>query len=305
MGKFNVLGYIIGISLLIVLNDIPSCFASGVDAANAGIAAAENGDKNKAKVLFRSALKSNELSKKNYMIVNNHLCRILASESNPDEAIDCYTETLYLSGDDSFALRNRGALYHRIGAYEKAIEDLSRYILLSSQDEFGYTHRALSYGAVKKFDRAISDLNKAIALKPGKRDGYLHRGNIYSKTGNYHLAAADLEKAIAVDPKSSWAYQAMAWFHATCPESDFRDGARAVRFAEKSLEVEKKDRSNPMLYDTLAAALAESGQFQKAVETQKKAIELLKGGEKYLDIQKHEIFHRLDLYKSGKAYREK
>lgn len=303
MGKLNLFVYIIPIFFLTVLNDIPSCSASAVDAANAGIKANEIGDKDKAKVLFRSALASNELSKKNYIIVNNNLCRLLGSESKIEEAIDCYTETLYLSEDNAWARRSRGALYSKIGAHEKAIEDLSQYILLSPKDDVAYTHRALSLSTIKKFDKAISDLNNAIKLRPDKREGYIHRGNTYFKTGNYNLALADFEKAIVVDPESSSVYQAMAWFYATCPERDFRDGVTALKLAEKSMEIEKKNRFNPKFYDTLAAAYAELGQFQKAIETQKQAIELLKEEKNYLDAAKDEIRNRLDLYKSGKAYR--
>jgi tetratricopeptide (TPR) repeat protein len=302
MGKLIFFVFISAILFLTVIDDIPSCLASGVDAANAGIKANENGDKKKAKVLFRSALRSNELSKKNYIIVNNNLCRILWSEKKIYQAIECYTETLYLSEDNLWALQSRGTLYNTVGEHEKSIEDLSRYILLSPKDDSGYIHRALSIRAIKKFDKAISDLNKAIKLNPNKSEGYLHRGNTYSKTGNYNLALADFEKAIAVDPKNSSVYQAMAWFHATCPERDFRDGKAALRFAEKSLAIEKKDRSNPMLYDSLAAAYAELGQFKDAIKAQKKAIALLKE-EKNVDKSEYEIRNRLDLYKKGKVYR--
>jgi len=302
MGKFNFFVFISAILFLTVIDDIPSCLASGVDAANAGIKANGNGDKEKAKVLFRSALRSNELSKKNYIIVNNNLCKILWSESKIYQAIDCYTETLYLSEDNPWALQSRGALYNKIGEYENAIEDLSRYILLSPKDDFGYIHRALSLRAIKKFDKAISDLNKAIKLKPNKSEGYLHRGNTYSKTGNYNLALADFEKAIAMDPESSSVYQAVAWFYATCPERDFRDGTAALKFAEKSMEIEKKNRFNPRLYDTLAAAYAELGQFKNAIKAQKQAIALLKE-EKYVDESEYKIRNRLDLYKKGKVYR--
>jgi tetratricopeptide (TPR) repeat protein len=303
MGKLNFFVFISAILFLTVIDDIPSCFASGVDAANAGIKAKGNGDKEKAKVLFRSALRSNELSKKNYIIVNNNLCGILWSEFKIYQAIECYTETLYLSGNNPWALRSRGVLYNTIGKHEKAIEDLSRYILLSPKDDFGYIHRALSLSAIKKFDKSISDLNKAIKLKPNKSKGYLQRGNTYSKTGNYNLALADFEKAIAVDPKSSSVYQAMAWFHATCPERNFRDGTAALKFAEKSLVVEKKDKFNPMLYDTLAAAYAELGQFKNAIIAQKQAIALLKKEENHVDEPEYEIRNRLDLYKKGKVYR--
>jgi len=50
--------------------------------------------------------------------------------------------------------------------------------------------------------------------------------------------------------------------------------------------------------DTLAAAYAESGQFDKAVESQEKAIELAP------DDEKADFETRLKLYQEGKPYRE-
>jgi hypothetical protein len=53
-----------------------------------------------------------------------------------------------------------------------------------------------------------------------------------------------------------------------------------------------------MLFDALAAAHAETGNFQEAVKWQEKA--LMKCPETY----KKEFGGRLDLYRSGKPYRE-
>jgi tetratricopeptide (TPR) repeat protein len=300
MGRRYLLGGIILMLCLIFLKGTPLCFASGVDAANAGIKAASEGDKEKAKVLFRSALKSNELSKRNYILVNNHLCEILGSESKIDPAIDCYSETLYLDTDNFQALLSRGRLYALTSAHEKAIEDFSRYIRLSPTEEVGYTQRAVSLRALKKFDLAISDQTQAIRLMPQKHEGFIHRGNTYLETGNYNLAQSDFERAVSLDPQSSWACQALAWFYATCREKDFRNPAAALKFAQKSLVLAKDKPLDPGLYETLAAAYAASGQFHQAVETQKKAMARLSQGKRPADAS--DVQNRLDLYRNGKSY---
>jgi tetratricopeptide (TPR) repeat protein len=285
---------------LTFLKGVPWCYASGVDAANAGIKAASEGDKEKAKVLFRSALKSNELSKQNYILVNNHLCRILGAESKIDPAIDCYSETLYLDTNNAQALLSRGLLYTRTNAHEKAVEDFSRYIRLSPTDAVGYSLRAVSLLALKKFDLAISDQTRAIQLTPQKHEGYIHRGNTYLKTGNYNLAQSDFERAVALDSESSFACQALAWFYATCREKDFRNPAAALKLAQKSFTLAKDKPVDPGFYETLAAAYAASGQFHQAVETQKKAMAQLRQGKKTADAS--EVQNRLDLYRNGKSY---
>jgi TPR repeat protein len=89
----------------------------------------------------------------------------------------------------------------------------------------------------------------------------------------------------------------VAWILAVSQNPAIRDGSNAVVFAEKA--VAATHRKVPTNLDTLAAAYAEVGQFEKAVSTQREAIALLKTGvEKENDYQS-----RLRLYEARKPYR--
>jgi eukaryotic-like serine/threonine-protein kinase len=88
----------------------------------------------------------------------------------------------------------------------------------------------------------------------------------------------------------------VAWMLATCDESELRDGLAAVRFSEKA--VAATDRRNPAYLDTLAAAYAETGRFDKAIPVQKEAITALGTSEK-----KNALVSRLQLYESNTTYR--
>jgi len=88
-----------------------------------------------------------------------------------------------------------------------------------------------------------------------------------------------------------------AWFLATCPEPGPRDGGSAVALAEKA--VAKTDRKDAASLATLAAAYAETGQFEKAIPTQKEAIACAsepKG--------KADLGNRLVLYENKTPYRD-
>ena len=101
--------------------------------------------------------------------------------------------------------------------------------------------------------------------------------------------------------KGSFMLNAFAWRLATSPEAELRNGTKAIELATKACEL--TNWKDVTFVDTLAAAYAETGDFNSAVEWQKKAIDLLPGGEPpwrqpgYKD--------RLELYQSGKPYREK
>ena len=90
-----------------------------------------------------------------------------------------------------------------------------------------------------------------------------------------------------------------AWIYATCPEADLRDGKKAVELATKACELTKWN--NPEYIDNLAAAYAETGDFESAVKLQSKAIQLL--SERHV-ISTDSFKERLKLYESKKPFHE-
>jgi hypothetical protein len=83
---------------------------------------------------------------------------------------------------------------------------------------------------------------------------------------------------------------------ATCSEEKYRDGKRALEYAEKACELSGWKSWREL--GTLAAAYAETGDFSNAMKWQEKAIELAN------EEQKQGGDEQLDLYRSHKPYRE-
>ena len=84
-------------------------------------------------------------------------------------------------------------------------------------------------------------------------------------------ALNDYARALEINPFFVDAYNNKAWVLATCADQRFRNGGQAVRLAQKAVEL-KPDVGS---LDTLAAAYAAVGNFDAAVDTQKKAIQKL------------------------------
>jgi eukaryotic-like serine/threonine-protein kinase len=86
-----------------------------------------------------------------------------------------------------------------------------------------------------------------------------------------------------------------AWILASCPIAALRDGQAAIRFAERA--VAATDRKNARFLGTLAAAYAETGDFERAISIQKEALSVVQDG-----WEKSDLLSRLKLYESNTPF---
>jgi hypothetical protein len=116
----------------------------------------------------------------------------------------------------------------------------------------------------------------------------------------YSAKIADYEAAVRFDPNNASSLKDLAWLLAVCPDSKNRDAIRAIKLATRACELTSwKNHGN---VSTLAAAYSESGDFDAAVNWQKKAAELLPADcppELRANYQS-----RLEVYESRKPYRK-
>lgn len=93
---------------------------------------------------------------------------------------------------------------------------------------------------------------------------------------------------------------ALAWIYATSPQAALRNGAEAVRLAEHACTTTNQQRM--AMLDTLAAAYAEAGRFDKAIKTSEEISALAASAHDngMADVAQR----RLELYKAGKPYRD-
>ena len=88
-------------------------------------------------------------------------------------------------------------------------------------------------------------------------------------TGKYDEALAGFDACLGIAPDNAAAYNSKAWLLATCPEAKYRDGKAAIELAKKACDLTMD--KNAQYVDTLAAAFAEVGSFDLAVQTMKLA----------------------------------
>ena len=155
--------------------------------------------------------------------------------------------------------------------YDKAIEAFSEVIEMIPEDFEAYNYRGVARAYQKDYDNAIDDYTRALKIKPGYAEALNNRGYAWVKKGMLDKALDDFSGAIRLQPTFLDAYNSKAWILATSSDPRYRNGKQAVVLAKTAVEI------NPTIdsLDTLSAAYAANGQFDKAIENQKKVAEML------------------------------
>ncbi|MEE4263999.1 MAG: SPOR domain-containing protein [Desulfobacteraceae bacterium] len=155
--------------------------------------------------------------------------------------------------------------------YDKAIEAFSEAIDMIPVDAEAYNYRAIARVYQKDYDGAILDYTMALKIKPEYAEALNNRGYAWVKKGNLEKALADFSRAIELDPYFLDAHNSKAWILATSSDMRYRNGKQAVSLAKKAMAIAKTVDS----LDTMSAAYAANGQFDEAIASQKKVIELV------------------------------
>jgi len=215
------------------------------------------------------------------------------------DAIKDYNESARLNPRNIYVYVNRASLLTEEGDFTSALADYAKAMTINPHDEMAYTGRAYLYLMQRAPGRALKEANAAIAIAPGSVSGYSARARAYMQMGRYAEAEANIKKMMHLKNfDRTTALSVLAWFRATCPDRHFRDGRQALDAARRHCQ--SMTFFGFDCQDTLAAAYAEIGDFDQAVNYQTQALETAPSRFPLLS----EMKRRLELYKQHRPYRD-
>ena len=217
-----------------------------------------------------------------------------------DEAIENYRKIIQINPNDCEALDDLGVALAAKGQFDEAIENYRKVIQINPNDCVVLNNLGVALAAKGQFDEAIENYRKVIQINPNDREALDNLGTALVAKGQFDEAIESYSKAIQINPNFSEALNNLAWVLAASPDDELRNGAEAVRLAERACEL--THNGEPSFIGTLAAAYAEAGRFPEAVATAGKAEQLATdAGSKKLAEENRQ---RLELYRAGKPYHE-
>ncbi len=153
---------------------------------------------------------------------------------------------------------------------DDAIPYFTARIDRNPRDWDAYLRRAESEHALNQKQAAVADYTRAIHLRPIEPFLLLRRGREFRTLKACPEAAADFEKAAKLNPGWAELYNQAAGVYIDCPDAARRNLEKGIALIQHAIAL---DAGHPTYLTVLALAYFRSGQLQKAVATQKQALD--------------------------------
>src|SRR5437773_10156227 len=271
----------------------PSCWMAH---NNLGIVLFEKGQLDDAIVHYRTTLQMQP----NFWDADYNLGTALLGKGHVDEAIFYCDKAVARQPNDpdaqvalANALLQKKRIDDSIVHYQKAVAIRPDYFLA----RYGLGHALLEKG---QLDGAIEHFRAALLIQPNNADCHTILAIALDEEGQSVEAVKHYEKALEISPQSVSALNNLAWLLATGSNASLRNGARAIQLATQADQL--SGGTNALVLRTLAAAYAEAGQFGKAIESARTAMQL--GRSQRADSLVTELQQQIALYELALPYRE-
>jgi Tfp pilus assembly protein PilF len=195
---------------------------------------------------------------------------------------------------------------------DQAIAHLEKLLQAAPGNELLLNRLGTFYLMANKPRKAIDAATKILEKDPSNYSALRFRGDAYLNIGKHEEAVADFNKALAQKEDDDGLLNNFAWVLCTSPDDKLRDGARALKLATKAAEATGYE--TPHILSTLAAAYAETGDFDNAVKWSQKSVELAQkqvdsakpeDDKAKLEADRDQLKKELDGYREKKPTRER
>jgi tetratricopeptide (TPR) repeat protein len=226
-----------------------------------------------------------------------------------DKANRDVSDALQIQPDAVQGVLMRSLVASREGRYADAIGDMEMLVRFDPSQVAWVMQLASLYQADKRPRLAIRLLDELLKQKADEWRAVRLRGDAKLSINDHVGAIADYEKSLKLVEKDleksdldySGLLNNLAWVLATTTKDELRNGKRALELGLKACEATEYKQAH--ILSTLAAAYAESGDFDNARKWSEKAVEL--GGEEGEDgEQLEQLKKELESYKENKPWRE-
>jgi tetratricopeptide (TPR) repeat protein len=183
-----------------------------------------------------------------------------------------FKHALAVTRDNDVAENNLGIVFQGQGKLDEAISLLQAAVALRPDNSPAHENLAKALLQKGNVADALIHYQKLLELQPDNIEVHNIVGTVLIQQHRIRDGVEEWQKVLAIQPDNGNAMSNLAWVFATSPDDSVRNGVKAVGLAQEAVRISA--RRIPLLFRTLAAAYAETGEFAKAIQTAREGIEL-------------------------------
>jgi tetratricopeptide (TPR) repeat protein len=195
---------------------------------------------------------------------------ISATRTDMERAIAEARRAIELGPENSSAYQLLMKCLLESGRYNEAAAFGPQWLAVSPFDVTTHSSVAVAMARTGDLSAAARQLGYVMMLQPSAEEALAQLHQIVLSLVKAPDGLQQIRDIAANAPDSPRMLDELAWLLATYPDSNTRDGAEAVRLAERACAL--TDRRVPALLATLAAAYAETGDFSRGVAAGEEAL---------------------------------
>jgi tetratricopeptide (TPR) repeat protein len=175
-----------------------------------------------------------------------------------------------------------GSLFAKFGIFDKAVEALQKAEQLNPQNYRARLDLGAALQGQKKLPEAQAELSALVGVTPPPPTdilvtAYATLGSVLTELKRWPEALAMMQQGVDLKVESAQLLNNLAWLYAVSEDTGIRDPKKAVELATKAVTITRQ--RNPSIIDTLAEAYFASGDKEKAVEYERKALSIAPNNE--------------------------
>ena len=216
-----------------------------------------------------------------------------------EEAGRRYQEALRIDADHVGAHNNLGNLLEGRGELDAALEHYREALRLQPLYARAHNNVGSILMRLGKLDEALSHLRESLQLDGQIPETHRNLGLILQRRGGaIREATGHFREALRLKPDWAPVMADLAWVLATAPSDRLRDPQEAVRLAEHAADLTGRREGRTL--DVLAAAYAATGQFDRALQAIRAALDVTDR----LSSMAAGLLERQQLYYNHQPYRQ-
>jgi tetratricopeptide (TPR) repeat protein len=250
-----------------------------------------------SEIKLRAAIEADPASARGF----NDLGVLLVQTGRVEEGVAQFEKAAALKPDFAAARANLGGALAKLGRLDEALVELRQALASDAANAPAHYNLGLVLSRRGDAQGAIREWRSALELDPKYAEAHVSLGDALDAQGRTAEALAQWRDGLELQPNDPPALRRVAWVLATSPDAAIRDGAEAVAFAVRALEL--SGGKDAQVLDALAAAYAEKGQFANAVLTARRA--QARAAQENQPALAHDIGVRIALYEAGQPFRDR